>query len=90
MERLHPITVGLAMALTLAIVNTVCALIVWLWPDAALSIVGSFAHGLNFQAVQSAEPLGLGRFAVGLISIAVIGFILGAVFAWSYNTLRRL
>lgn len=90
MERLHPITVGSAMAITLAIVNTVCALIVWLWPEAALGIIGSFAHGLDFRAVQSAEPLELGRFLIGLISIAAIGFVLGAVYAWSYNALRRV
>ncbi len=90
MDKLNPLTVGLAMAITLAIVNTLCAVVVWLWPDAAFSIVGSFAHGLDFRAVQSSELLGLGRFLVGLISIGAIGFVVGAVFAWVYNALRRV
>lgn len=90
MERLYPTTVGSAMAITLAIVNIACALIVWLWPDAALSIIGSFAHGLDFRAIRSAEPLELGRFLVGLISVAAIGFVLGTVYAWTYNALRRV
>ncbi len=89
MDKLNPLTVGLAVAITLAIVNTLCAIVVWLWPDAAFSIVGSFAHGLDVRAVQSSEPLGFGRFLVGLISIGIIGFIIGAVFAWTYNALRR-
>jgi predicted transporter len=90
MERLHPITVGSATAITLAIVNVACALIVWLWPEAAFGIFGSFAHGLDFRAVRSAEPLELGRFLVGLMSIAAIGFVLGAIYAWVYNALRRV
>lgn len=90
MDRLSPVTVGLAMAITLAIVNTLCAVVVWLWPDAAFTIAGSFAHGLNFRAMQSTEPLSLGRFLAGLISIGIIGFVIGAVFAWSYNALGRV
>ena len=53
-------------------------------------MAGSFAHGLNFRAMQSTEPLSLGRFLAGLISIGIIGFVIGAVFAWSYNALRRV
>ena len=90
MDNLNPLTVGLATAITLAIVNTLCAIVVWLWPDAAFSIVGSFAHGLDVRAVQSPEPFGPGRFLVGLISIGTIGFVIGAVFAWTYNALRRV
>jgi tetrahydromethanopterin S-methyltransferase subunit F len=33
--------------------------------------------------------MGIGRFFVGLISLGVIGFIAGAVFAWSHNLLSR-
>lgn len=90
MEKLNPLIVGLATAITLVIVNALCAIVVWSWPDAAFSIVGSFAHGLDFRAVQSSEPLGLGRFLAGLISIGAIGFIIGAVFAWTYNALRQV
>ncbi len=89
MDKLNFVTVGLTTAITFAIVNTLCAVVVWLWPDAAFTIVGSFAHGLNVRAVQSGEPLGLGQFLLGLISIGAIGFVIGAVFAWVYNALRR-
>jgi hypothetical protein len=89
MDRLNPLSVGLAMAITLAIVNILCAAVVALWPDGSITVFNSFAHGLDFRAVKSTEPLGLGRFLLGLSSISVIGFLVGAVFAWSRNLLNR-
>ena len=89
MDRLNPLSVGLAMAITLLIVNILCAAAVALWPDGTITVFNSFAHGLDFRVVKSTEPLGLGRFLLGLISIGVIGFVVGAVFAWSHNLLSR-
>ena len=89
MERLSPLSVGLATALTFVVLNTLCAAVVALWPDATLSVVGSFAHGLDLRSVKSTDPMGIGRFFVGLISLGVIGFIAGAVFAWSHNLFSR-
>jgi hypothetical protein len=89
MDRLNPLSVGLAMAITLAIVNILCAAAVALWPDGSITVFNSFAHGLDFRVVKSTEPLGLGRFLLGLISVGVIGFLVGAVFAWSHNLLNR-
>lgn len=89
MDRLNPFSVGLATAFTLMVINTLCAAVVALWPDAALSVVGSFAHGLDLRSVKSTDPMGIGRFFVGLISLGVIGFIAGLVFAWSHNLLGR-
>ena len=89
MDKLNPLSVGLATAITLMVINTLCAAAVALWPDGTITIFNSFAHGLDFRAVKSTEPLHLGRFLLGLISIGVIGFLVGAVFAWSYNLLSR-
>ena len=89
MERLSPLSVGLATALTFVVLNTLCAAVVALWPDATLSVVGSFAHGLDLRSVKSTDPMGIGRFFVGLISLGVIGFIAGVVFAWSLNLFGR-
>ena len=89
MDKLNPFTVGLATALTFVVLNTLCAAAVALWPDGTLAVFNSFAHGLDFRAVKSTAPLGLGRFLMGLISIGVIGFFAGAIFAWSHNLLSR-
>ena len=89
MDELNPLSVGLATAVTLMIINTLCAAAVALWPDESITVLNSFAHGLDFRSVKSTEPLDLGRFLLGLISIGVIGFLVGAVFAWSHNLLSR-
>jgi hypothetical protein len=89
MNRLSPLSVGLAAALTFVVLNTLCAAVITLWPDAALNVVNSFAHGLDLRTVKSAEPMGIGRFFVGLISLGVIGFIAGTVFASAYNLVAR-
>lgn len=77
----------MATAITLAVINTLCAAVVALWPDATLNVINSFAHGLDLRTVKSTEPFGLGRFLVGLISIGGIGLIAGVIFAWSHNLL---
>lgn len=89
MDRLKPFSVGLAAAITLMIFNMLCAAAVRLWPDATITIFNAFAHGLDFRALKSAEPFGFGRFVLGLASVGAIGFLVGAVFAWSYNLLNR-
>jgi len=55
-------------------------------PSQVRSRTGSISVPCN----QLTEPLSLGRFLAGLISIGIIGFVIGAVFAWSYNALRRV
>lgn len=87
MNKLNPLSTGLATAVTLVILNTLCAVVVALWPDAALRVVNSFAHGLDVQTLKSTEPLSPGKLLVGVASLAAIGFIAGTVFAWSHNLL---
>ena len=52
MDKLNPFTVGLATALTLVVINTLCAAAVALWPDGTLAVFNSFTHGLDFRAVK--------------------------------------
>ena len=49
MDRLNPFSVGLATALTFVVLNTLCAAVVALWPDATITVFNSFAHGLDSE-----------------------------------------
>ena len=89
MDKLNPFSVGLATAVTLASVNALCAAAVALWPDATLDFFNSFAHGLDLKPLKSTEPLALGRFLFGLVGLAVVGFVAGSFFAWTYNLIGR-
>lgn len=85
MERLHGIRVGIALGLTLALINIVCAAAVALWPTATLDFFSSFAHGLNLTPIQSTAPISIGQVALGVLGLGILGLVIGIVFAWIYN-----
>ena len=89
MDKLNPFSVGLATAVTLAVLNTLCAAAVAIWPDGVLAFFNSFAHGLDLSAVKSTQPFSLFRFLCGLAGLALVGFVSGAIFAWTYNLVTR-
>lgn len=89
MNKIDPFSTGLATAIALMVINTLCAAVVVLSPDTALNIANSFAHGLDLRMVKSAQPMSFSQFLMGLVSLAAIGFVAGIVFAWSRNLVSR-
>lgn len=89
METLSPSSVGIAAAITLAVFNALCAVAVAIWPDGVVAFFNSFAHGLDLNPIKSTQPFNLIRFLCGLIGLALVGFIAGAIFAWIYNLVAR-
>ncbi len=89
MNKLSPCTVGGALAITAAIVYLVCALAVYLWPGGTLEFFNAWFHGLDLNALKSTKPFTFGTFLYGLGSAALAAFLAGAVFAMSYNLVRR-
>jgi hypothetical protein len=85
MDRVDGNRVGISIAATLALINIVCAVAVAIWPTATIDFFGSFAHGLNLAPVQSTEAISIGRSALGVIGLAIIGYVAGVIFAWVYN-----
>ena len=77
-----------ALAITLALLNSVCAVLVGLWPQQAIAFANTWAHGLDLTPLMSDAPMTFARFAYGLIGLSVIGFVIGAVYAWLYNRSR--
>lgn len=90
MEKLNPPVVGGALAVTAAVLYGACAVAFALWPAATLDFFNAWFHGLNLAGLQAgAKPFTVGGFLYGLAGIAVYAFVGGAVFAASYNLLRR-
>ena len=56
MTRLNPLRAGIALALTAAIANMVCAVAVYLFPDGTVAFVNSWTHGLDLVVLQSDKP----------------------------------
>lgn len=78
---------GLALAITLTLLNLVCLLLLLIAPGFALSLFGSFMHGINLSQIAITPTLGINTF-VGLIITFVGGYLLGIVFAALHNRLE--
>ena len=89
MDKRNPLSTGIGLAVTLAFLSILCAIAFAVAPDATLNFFGAFMHGLDLNAVKSTAPLSLGRVLYGVIGLAIIGFIAGLVFAWTYNAVSR-
>ena len=80
---------GIALAVTLALISALCAVAFVLAPDATLDFFGAFMHGLDLKAIKSTAPISFGRVLYGMIGLSIVGFIVGFVFAWTYNVINR-
>ena len=87
MIKLNVLGSGLALAITLVLLNSVCAVLVGLWPQQAIGFANTWAHGLDLTSLMSDAPMTFARFIYGLVGLSVIGFVIGAVYAWLYNRL---
>lgn len=85
MDRLNPIRMGSALALTADTISLDCALAVFLFPDGMIGFVNAWFHGLNLSLIKSDKPWSLDEFAYGLFGATLTGFLSGVVFAFCYN-----
>lgn len=88
---LDPITTGAALGLTFAGLNLLCAVAFGLWPDSALDFVNPWFHTVDLAVLEQApKPATAGGYAYGIAGLAVVGFVLGAGFAFFYNWTLKL
>lgn len=85
MSRLSVLATGSALAITMVVLNSLCAAAVVLWPAQSIGLVNAWMHGVDLQLIRATAPLTLARFLYGLLGIAAIGFLTGVVYAWTYN-----
>jgi len=85
MDRLNPWRTGGATALTFAVVSVLCAAAVYLFPQGTVDFVNSWTHGLDLTVLRSDRPWTLGWLALGLFNVTLTGFLVGVLYACSYN-----
>lgn len=91
MNKLNPWVIGVALALALAVLYTVCAGAFALWPQATLEFFNAWFHGLNLDGMQSgAKPFTIGLFIYGLAGLSASAFVTGALYALFANWLNGL
>ena len=80
-----PMATANAMAVTVAFIAVVCALAIILAPDLSLGIAQSWFHGIDLEKVRTAVSPSFGSILYGWITATAGGWLVGYVFAWSYN-----
>lgn len=85
-EKLNAKKVSLSLAYTTAIVSTVCALLLTIFPEGATNLFGSVFHGLDISqiAVAVSWPSAL----LGTIVAIVLALIIGWLFSKIYNSVK--
>ena len=79
---------GIALALTFLIVSIVCLLFVLIAPGFAVSLFGSFMHGIDITKI-AVTPSFSGNTLLGIIVVVVGGYLIGALFALIYNKFAK-
>lgn len=80
---------ALAGTATAGILYVACAVIVWLWPDFSLQLLGWVAHLVSVDKFAGGVAITLGGVLLGLIEIVVYAYIALWLFAWFYNGLIK-
>ena len=83
------ISTGVALAITVGIGYTACALVFRAAPDASMTFMNALFHGLDFRKLQGGPALfDFGSFFFAFLVAVVWAFVLGAVFGWITDRLR--
>lgn len=90
MNRINPTALGVAMAITAAVLNLACAGLVAISPGSVMGIFQSWWHGLDVSILaNTASPMTLKSVATGVISLSAFAFIVGFVFGVTHNMVSR-
>jgi hypothetical protein len=72
-----------ALAATVGFVYIACALFIWFLPELSRSVTASWFHGIDLNQLWTGTASG--NFVTGFISAVVGAWIVGYIFAWTYN-----
>ena len=76
-----------SLALTIGVVYVVCAFLVTLFPELFKTIAVSWFHGMDLAKIWTGAPRG--NFVLGLATAIGGSWLVGWLFAWSYNRFAK-
>ena len=83
MNRPAILKTGTAFCATVGIGYAACAVVFWLWPDAAANFMNALFHGLDFRKLQAGGSLfSFGSFLYAEVVLMGWAFALGCLFGW--------
>lgn len=90
MHRINVKTLGLAVAITIALVYAACVLVMSIAdPQASVSFFNSLMHGLDGSSIIRKTPMPLSEALMGIAEWFAIGWLIGASIAAVYNACNK-
>jgi Zn-dependent protease len=77
--------VGSALALTLAAFYSLCSLLFVVWQQGFMTATAALFHG--FELSPTPHAMSFWNFISGVLCIAILGYLVGAVYAVLWNAL---
>ncbi len=85
-----PLRTGAALATTAGVGYVACAVVFYLFPDAAVNFMNALFHGLDFRKLQAGPTLfSFGPFLYALVVMTAWAFGLGAIFGWVFDRIGK-
>ncbi|MEK7062735.1 MAG: DUF5676 family membrane protein, partial [Patescibacteria group bacterium] len=69
------------------IVYLACAILVAIAPTWTVNVLGALFHGIDISKIAMAQSLG--RTALGLVEIIILGLVAGWLYAKTYNSMKE-
>lgn len=88
-NRISPAALGVTLALTIALMYTLCFIAWTVWREPALDLLNALFHGLDFRRLVTVESkLGFWSFIAPLVVLSLWGLVTGVAFGVIGNRLR--
>lgn len=85
MGNLNPRVIALSLGSVSGIVYIACVLLFAIAPRAGIALANTMVHGLDLTLIMRPSMAPFGAIIVGLAEIAVLGYLVGWLFAAVYN-----
>ena len=80
---------SLAAALTMGAIYVVCLVLVLLWPDFTLQLLGWLVHIVNVDKFAGDVQITFVGFVFGLLQVLVYTYLVALLGAWLHNKFLR-
>ena len=82
---------GGAAAVTFGALYLTCLIAVLLFPNGTVDFFNTWVHGLDLTLIRRPlnQPLGVGEFVSGFITVVLVSFVFGTLFGWTYDRIAR-
>ncbi len=84
-----PLRTGLALAITVGVFYSLCALAWAVAPGPFLNFMNGLFHGMDFSTMVRPQPFAWPAFMAALLVLSTWALLAGTFFAWLLNRLTR-